>query len=165
MGNTTSCAPTIISGGTVKVLLSDGRLEVYTRPIKAAELMLENPRQFVCNSSDLKVGHRILGLGADEELERRRLYFILPMDLLYSVLTNEEMLSLSYKASRAMKHGNSNNIVRIFPVLGDFCIFPSEVKTLEEESPERKPQPTERFSRQRSWKPALDTILETPSWV
>ncbi|XP_042509036.1 uncharacterized protein LOC122084668 [Macadamia integrifolia] len=165
MGNGTSCAPTIISGGAVKVLSSDGRLEVYTRPIKAAELMLENPRQFVCNSNDLKVGHRITGLAADEELERRRLYFILPMDILYSVLTDEEMFSLSYKASRAMKHGSSsNNIVRIFPVFGDFCMFPSEVKTLEE-STGRKPQPTERLSRQRSWKPALDTILETPSWL
>ncbi|XP_042502290.1 uncharacterized protein LOC122079682 [Macadamia integrifolia] len=163
MGNSTSCAPTIISGGAVKVLFSDGRLEVYTRPIKAAELMLENPRQFVCNSNDLKVGHRILGLAADEELEKRQLYFILPMDLLYSVLTNEELLSISYKASRAVKHGSSNNIGRIFPVLGDFCIFPSEVKTLE--SPERKPQPTKRYSRERSWKPALDTILETPIWV
>nr|DAD31955.1 TPA_asm: hypothetical protein HUJ06_010806 [Nelumbo nucifera] len=54
MGNTTSCAPTNASNGAVKVLFCDGRMEVYTRPIKAAELMLENPCQFVCESSDLK---------------------------------------------------------------------------------------------------------------
>ncbi|KAF8399040.1 hypothetical protein HHK36_014906 [Tetracentron sinense] len=159
MGNATSCAPSLISGA-VKVLFSDGRLEVYTRPVKVAELMLENPRQFVCDSTDLKVGHRIPGLSADEELERRRLYVILPMEMLYSVLTNEEMRSLSYKASRALKHGVSNNIRRIFPVLGEFCMFPSEIKTFD--SAVRDPEPADRYLRQRSWRPALDTIVETP---
>ncbi|CAK9158644.1 unnamed protein product [Ilex paraguariensis] len=160
MGNVASCAPSIISYGVVKVLSSDGTLEIYTRPVKAAELMLENPGRFICDSGHLKVGHRIPGLSADDDLERRQLYFLLPMEMLYSVLTNEEKITLTDKASKALKQG-SLNLARIFPVLGDFCLFPpSEDKTVD--SPARVPELAERYSRQRSWRPALETIIETP---
>ncbi|XP_052180405.1 uncharacterized protein LOC127793744 [Diospyros lotus] len=162
MGNAASCAPSMISSGVVKVLLSDGRLEIYTRPVKAAELMLENPSQFICDAGHLKVGHRIPGLLADEELERRQFYFLLPMEMLYSVLTHEEFTSLSYKASKALKQGVSLNFAKIFPVLGEFCMFPSEAKTLETPGNSHPGRPVDRYCRQRSWTPALETIVETP---
>lgn len=165
MGNVASCTP-LNSNGVFKVLFFDGRVEAYTKPIKAAELMLDHPGQFVCDSSNLKVGHRILGLLADEELERRKFYFLLPMDLLYSVLTHEEMSSLNYKASRATKHGSFNNLGKIFPVFSEFCMFPSEPKRLEADNqvvrePELEPEPVERYFKQRSWRPILETIDET----
>ncbi|KAB1212257.1 hypothetical protein CJ030_MR5G025025 [Morella rubra] len=162
MGNVTSCAPSIISSGAVKVLFSDGRLGAYTRPVRVAELMLENPGQFVCESCSLKVGHRIQGLLADEELELRQFYFLLPMELLYSVLTLEEMSSLSYKATKALKHASFNNLGKIFPVLSEFCMFPSETKTSTTTPAESERESVKRFSKQRSWKPALETIVETP---
>ncbi|KAJ4830334.1 hypothetical protein Tsubulata_041837 [Turnera subulata] len=165
MGNGTSCAPSIISSsGVVKVLFSNGNLQIYTKPVKAAELMLENPGHFVCDSTTLRTGHRIHGLSADEELQRRQLYFLLPMDLLYSVLTREEMSSLTYKATKALKQ--TNNFGKIFPVFSDFiCIFPSEfVKTVDatNQSGEHTVPATERYTKQRSWKPALETIVEIP---
>ncbi|KAJ7975250.1 DUF4228 domain protein [Quillaja saponaria] len=163
MGNAGSCTPSIISNGVMKVLFLDGRLVAYTRPIKAAEIMVENPGQFVCESSNLKVGNRIQGLLADEELERRQFYFLLPMELLYSVLTHEELSSLNYRASRVMKHGSLNNLAKIFPVFSEFCMFPSEAKKLDSYSQViSAPEPVERYSKQRSWKPALGTIDETP---
>ncbi|PQQ15471.1 uncharacterized protein Pyn_28864 [Prunus yedoensis var. nudiflora] len=128
--------------------------------------------QFVCESSSLKVGNRVHGLTADEELERRQFYFLLPMDLLYSVLTHEELSSLTYKASKALKHRSFNSFSKIFPVLGEFCMFPSEAKRLDKNigddiSPSSHSEPmlvlVERYSKQRSWKPALETIIETPS--
>ncbi|KAJ1437782.1 hypothetical protein SESBI_03197 [Sesbania bispinosa] len=165
MGNVASCTPSLITNGVIKVLFLDGRLEAYTKPLRAAELMLEYPGQFVCDSSYLKVGHRIQGLLADEELERRKFYFLLPMELLYSVLTHEEMSSLNYKASRAMKHGSFNNLAKIFPVFSEFCMFPSEPKKLEADNQlerEQETEPAERYSKQRSWRPSLETIDETP---
>ncbi|PRQ15882.1 hypothetical protein RchiOBHm_Chr7g0178221 [Rosa chinensis] len=171
MGNAAaSCVPSRLSNSTtVKVLFFDGRLEVYIRPIKAAELMLEHSGQFVVESSSLRVGNRIHGLTADEELERRRFYFLLPMDLLYSVLTHEELSALTYKASRALKHrGSFNNFSKIFPVLSEFFMFPnSESKPLDgsdHHSPASNslvPLLETRYSKQRSWKPALETIVET----
>ncbi|OIW10138.1 hypothetical protein TanjilG_21975 [Lupinus angustifolius] len=160
MGNAALCAPSLIANGIYKVLYLDGRLEFYTKPMRAAELMLEYPGQFVCDSSYLKVGHRIRGLLADEELRRHKFYFLLPMDLVYSVLTHEEMSSFNYKASKALKHGSFNNLGKIFPV----CMFlPSEPKKIETHSEVmNEPGPIERCFKQRSWRPALETIDETP---
>lgn len=165
MGNVAMCSPSIISNNEVKVLSSDGRLLIYTKtPIKAAEIMLENPGQFLCESSYLKVGQRIPGICAEEELERGQVYFLLPMEMLYSVLTNEELKFLSHKTSKGMKQ--ALNFSKIFP---EFCLFPSAeanaVEDLEEigSSNSNSLQQVERYSRQRSWQPALETIVETPS--
>ncbi|KAF7822224.1 DUF4228 domain protein [Senna tora] len=149
MGNAASCTPSLMKGnnggGTIKVLSLDGRLESYTRAVRAAELMVENQGQFVCDSSFLKVGHRIQGLLADEELEKGRFYFLLPMELLYSVLTHEEICSMNYRASRALKHNNNNN-----SKIGGF-------NNLGKKKVEKKC-----FTKQGSWRPSLETIDETP---
>lgn len=164
MGNAGSCTPNIISSnGAIKVMFFNGRVQIYTKPINAADLMLENPGQFVCDSSTLVVGNRIHGLTAEEELERRRLYFILPMELLYSVLTHEEMSSLNYKATKALKYASFSHLGKIFPV----CMFPApEVKVSGDLGGEDSSADlTERFVKQRSWtwRPALETIVEVPS--
>ncbi|KAK4768467.1 hypothetical protein SAY87_003608 [Trapa incisa] len=165
MGNSTSCAPSILrlSGGAAKVLLLDGRLQFHARPITAGELMVENPGKFVCRSGSLKVGHRIVGLSADDALEPRCFYFLLPMDLLYSVLTCEEMSAIRYRASKSLcsGHGSFKGIGKILPV----CIF-----TLSEGgkgldfsgAAANGSNAVEKvYSKQRSWKPALETILES----
>ncbi|KAG8639818.1 uncharacterized protein LOC110630755 [Manihot esculenta] len=175
MGNATSCAPSIISNGVVKVLLSNGSLQIYTKPVKASELMLENPGKFLCEFNSLKIGQRINGLSADEELERCKLYFLLPMDLFYSVLTQEEMASFTFKATKA-NFKNNHFAKFIFPVLVDFCIFSSEIKRMDHidstcsddhdhdhhDDGDDQPKLVKRYSKQRSWQPALETIVETP---
>lgn len=161
MGNATSCAPSIIllSSGAAKVLLPDGRLQLHTRPITAGELMVENPGKFLCRSGSLKVGHRVVGLSADEVLEPRRFYFLLPMDLLYSVLTHDEMSAIRYRASRSLGHGSFNGLGKIFPV----CIFASNEgnKRLEVADASGSGTIEKVYSKQRSWKPALETIVES----
>ncbi|CAK9329929.1 unnamed protein product [Citrullus colocynthis] len=154
------------SNGAAKVLSLDGKLQSFAKPVKAAELMIEHSGKFLCDSSDLKVGHRIQGLLPDEDLEWRRLYFLLPMDLLYSVLTLEEMSSLTFIATKALKHGNSSGFGRIFPVLmSELCISPADVNRLKLEDGDRENQSSKAvqrlISKQRSWKPALETIAET----
>ncbi|XP_022987495.1 uncharacterized protein LOC111485040 [Cucurbita maxima] len=166
MGNSASCAPSMASNGAAKVLSLDGKLQSYTKRVQAAELMIEHSGKFLCDSADLSVGHRIQGLLPDEDLECRRLYFLLPMDLLYSVLTLEEMRSLTYTATKALKHGNSSGFGRIFPVLiTDLCISLSDVnrlKSADGDRENRSSKPVQRLmSKQRSWKPALETIAET----
>ncbi|KAA3470473.1 DNA (cytosine-5)-methyltransferase CMT3-like isoform X1 [Gossypium australe] len=132
---------------------------MYTKSVKAADLMVENPGQFVCDSGGLKVYFRVHGLTADEVLERRRLYFLLPMELLYSVLTEEETSCLSCKADKALKYA-SFNIGKILPVFNEFCICPFEAKSPPQNAVNdgAKDSVVVRFSKQRSWKPALETI-------
>ncbi|KAJ0962761.1 hypothetical protein J5N97_027883 [Dioscorea zingiberensis] len=166
MGNTTSCTSYVITGGTVKVIAIDGTVEEYMSSIRVAEVMLENPGMFVCDSSHLKVGTRVPGIAADEELACRRLYFILPMDMLYSVLTEEEMVCLTYRAASAVRRGSSTRkITRIFPLLSEFCLFPADqAKPLAHQQQQAlKSGKVERMMmRQRSWMPSLDTIDELP---
>ncbi|KAJ0989138.1 hypothetical protein J5N97_007494 [Dioscorea zingiberensis] len=157
MGNTTSCTPYITSIGSIKIIDMNGTTKEYKQSIKATEIMLENPGQFICDSTHLKVGCRVPGLSGEEELRRQHLYFLLPMDMLFSVLTEEEMLTLSFMATRSKKRG-SKKIARIIPMLTDF------LSSLEL-PPEPASQPEtnvklEKMCRQWSWRPSLDTIEE-----
>ncbi|KAF3787046.1 hypothetical protein EJ110_NYTH23332 [Nymphaea thermarum] len=156
MGNYMSCSPIpfISSSRGVRVLSADGRVEKYGKPVKAAELMLQNPYHFICDARRLQAGRRIPAVEADQELKKQRLYFLLPVELLYAVLSRREIESLSLKASPAKKQTFSNNIGRIFPLLGELCSFPSQHKSKSEE-----------LSRERSplqWRPSLGTIVESP---
>ncbi|KAJ8453285.1 hypothetical protein Cgig2_008169 [Carnegiea gigantea] len=156
MGNAAFCAPAIIGNGATEVVRWDGKLESYAKPVKAAELMFENPGQFVCDAITLQVGHRIVGLVADDELERGQLYFLLPMEMIYSVLTHEEVSHLNYKAYKALKPGS---LGKIFPV----CMFAwDQTKRLESDSQKHdsEAETSTRVSSQRSWRPALETIIE-----
>ncbi|WCJ42092.1 hypothetical protein M5689_022920 [Euphorbia peplus] len=169
MGNSTSCTPSILISNpkSIKLFHSNGTLQIYTKPITAAVLMLENPNEFVCHFNRLKIGHRIQGLSADEELEYRQVYFLLPMDLLYSVLTQEEMGVLRLK----IKKWNYHYLRRIFPVL-----IPSENKATEDFSSVNSlvefsdllsvfsdSGSSRSLCKQRSWTPKLETIVEAPS--
>src|SRR5947207_13649440 len=105
MGNTTSCIPLAPAGGgcsstssaATKVIHADGTVTRLARPVRASDLMRDHPGQFVCDSALLAVGCRVPGVAADELLQPRRAccYFLLPMDMLYSVLTDDEMAALS----------------------------------------------------------------------
>ncbi|EYU40113.1 hypothetical protein ABFS82_09G059800 [Erythranthe guttata] len=175
MGNAAlMCAPSIISngggGGVVRVVsTTDGRLLIYTTkssPPKAAEILIRNPGEFLCESTHLRVGQRIPGVCADEELEIGQLYFLLPMEMLYSVLTDDEMNSIVNTHKTSTKLGfkqqavifSKKNITSITFPHDFFCLFPNNNNNnnnLEDESANG-----ERFIRQRSWEPALETIHE-----
>lgn len=155
MGNTSS-------NSTIRVIAVNGRVQELRRPVRASELTDRNPLHFICDANRLRVGCRIPGLAPSDELEPGRLYFLLPMDLLYSVLTDEEMAALTCKASRRKYKSYIGR--RIFPVLSELCLIPLEAEKVEEER-RRSPEEEEvEVSRQRSWRPALDTIEENP-WV
>uniref|UniRef100_A0A0D9UW62 DUF4228 domain-containing protein n=1 Tax=Leersia perrieri TaxID=77586 RepID=A0A0D9UW62_9ORYZ len=104
MGITPSCIPLApVAGGSsssssstaCKIIHVDGTVTRLARPVRASEVMGDHPGQFVCDSGRLAVGCRVPGVAADELLQPRRAYFLLPMDMLYSVLTDEEMAALS----------------------------------------------------------------------
>jgi len=65
--------------------------------------MLDNPQHFVCHANGLQIGRRINPLTADEELELGNLYFLVPMPMLHSLLSETDMAALGLKANSAMK--------------------------------------------------------------
>ena len=59
--------------------------------MKAAELTLENPEQFVGHYKVVQVGRRAIALSADEGLALENLYFIMPMDNLNAALSASDV--------------------------------------------------------------------------
>ncbi|KAG0491484.1 hypothetical protein HPP92_004456 [Vanilla planifolia] len=167
MGNI-SCMPHD-AAETAKVVTCSGTAYEFLHPVRAEELVRENPGQFVCDSSNLQVGCRVPGLASDQELQRQRLYFLLPLDLLFSVLTEEEMACLRSRAARTKRQRtpkrkkSDGRKKRIFPMFGDFCLSPpvANGSEMKEEKKDCKAMVCgDAGWKQRSWKPALDTIEE-----
>ncbi|KAL6847781.1 hypothetical protein ACP4OV_021909 [Aristida adscensionis] len=197
MGNGPSCIIPAAPGGgggggcatttaaTAKVIHADGRVTRLARPARASEVMRDHPGQFVCDAARLAVGCRVPGVAADEVLEPRRAYFLLPMDMLYSVLTDEEMAALpavhaaSSSAWRRIttglagagaggctkaKDSSCNDGARVYPMLG---LLEADLGA---DQPERGGAAVKKPSgggggglrRHRSWRPVLDTIEEVP---
>eukprot|EP01018_Ginkgo_biloba_P027365 Gb_05766 [translate_table: standard] len=129
MGNYRSCA--CRNTNSLKVIAFNGRILEFQKPIKAVELMLENPQHFVCHANALQTGHRIAALSADEELEQGNTYLLLPMDKLRSVVSPSDMAALALRSvsSRMKVSSNSKVMAKIFPVLfGDIWQLPVDRK-------------------------------------
>ncbi|KAF7026951.1 hypothetical protein CFC21_039032 [Triticum aestivum] len=173
-------------GGGCKVIHADGRVTRLARPVRASELMLDHPGKFVCDACRLAVGCRVPGVAADELLQPRRAYFLLPMDMLYSVLTDDEMAALAAAShgaataataawrrivvttTRRRRGGgrgassrqSNGDAGRVFPVVGLLQL---------QDAPAGHPTIGVKPSgagvglrRLRSWRPVLDTIEEAP---
>jgi hypothetical protein len=195
MGNTPSCIPLAPAGGggasssssaaatTTKVIHADGAVTRLARPVRASELMLEHPGQFVCDPRRLAVGCRVPGVAAAELLQPRRAYFLLPMDMLYSVLTDEEMAALSESHSHAASswkriaaaarrhHGRLRRSgkdeacgggARVCPMLGLLETGGLGADNSKRELRASLAGKSGGLRRHRSWQPVLDTIEEVP---
>lgn len=166
-----SSASVMSSSNTVKVVLSDGRLQEFQRQVKVAEVMLENPQHFLCHASALHVGRRISALRADEDLEMGQLYLLLPMSKLQSVLSVSDVVAITVKAESAKRRGSAKNSPKFAGVQspevensqcgGVFleregnCLPKMDMERMSVEELARY-----RLSRCRSWKPKLETIRE-----
>ncbi|MQM19412.1 hypothetical protein Taro_052416 [Colocasia esculenta] len=104
MGNTSGChqahqhvapsSPKVATAGDdkaskhlVKLIMADGTVEVYNRPVSAAELMMSHPMHFVCRSDAFTIGQRIPALEEGEQLQPGHAYFLLPAHFFQSVLS------------------------------------------------------------------------------
>ncbi|EXB28602.1 hypothetical protein L484_009761 [Morus notabilis] len=79
MGNSIAQRPQRESQSTGKVILWDGSVHEFDKPVTAAELMLEHPQQAVVEFQPAVAGKRPTPLPADKKLETRRVYLMLPM--------------------------------------------------------------------------------------
>ncbi|GLJ44741.1 hypothetical protein SUGI_0940800 [Cryptomeria japonica] len=177
MGNYVSCAASTVPSKMFKVVLPNGSVQEFHRRVKAAELMLENPQQFVCHANGLQIGRRINPLLADEDLELGQLYFLLPMQKLKGVLSGTDMASLAFKANSATKgSGHGKNNAKILPLLfGDMLperrkdadlLMDEKAQELPRLNLEDDPDLSTAFEQLRlsgcrAWKPKLETISES----
>ncbi|KAF8052318.1 hypothetical protein N665_1572s0002 [Sinapis alba] len=167
MGNTSSCAPSNSSSGSVVKILAPftGTLEVFSKPIKTSDIVSQNySGLFITDSTLLQVGHRVTAVSPDEFLRpRRHLYLLLPTDMLYSVLTQEELALISEKAAEILNESRYNHLKKIFRRRNSLSVNDHD-KHGDHDVVEKRETLEEKVlyeSKYGSWRPGLETIVES----
>lgn len=161
------------SDATGKVILSDGSVHEFDKPITVAELMMEHPMEVVVEFKAHVSENRPSPLPADKKLEMKKVYLMLPMRRgKPASLSSNEARDVLLAANSVLR--SSTSTWRFLPL---FCAAESEqrfVRLEKEETAERSREVgvvsecldgrPEYLSRQVSgkgtWKPSLDTIVE-----
>ncbi|AAF98436.1 Hypothetical protein [Arabidopsis thaliana] len=68
------------NGGRIKLVRSDGSLQVYDRPVVVSELTKDFPKHKICRSDLLYIGQKTPVLSETETLKLGLNYFLLPSD-------------------------------------------------------------------------------------
>ncbi|KAJ4838657.1 hypothetical protein Tsubulata_004251 [Turnera subulata] len=183
MGN--SIAHQSSSEAAGKVVLSDGTVFKFDKPLTVAELMLEYPQQVVVEFHPGLSEKRPTPLPADKRLEVKKMYLMLPMKRgKPAALTSEEARHVILTANSVLRSRSLLSSSKFLPLFAKMCSavtgeeqkrFVSKKKELEEVRPQERPCASEflqeifettrpeYLSRQLSgkgWKPNLDTITE-----
>ncbi|GLJ44732.1 hypothetical protein SUGI_0940590 [Cryptomeria japonica] len=104
---------------TANLILMDGRIEVFSEPLKCKEILQQYPGHFICSSDGLYIGRKICDvLEEDDQLQVGQLYFLLPIQKLEYVLTDSDMAALLLKASSALqqRRSRSKKVQHLFDV-------------------------------------------------
>ncbi|OAY48747.1 uncharacterized protein LOC110614583 [Manihot esculenta] len=174
------------SKATGRVILSDGRVHEFEKPLTVAELMLEYPQQVVVEFRPDLSEKRPIPLPADNKLDMKKVYVMLPMKRGKPASLSSEQARhvVSVLGSRSLLSSS-----RFLPLFARICPaggieegqtttkFVSERKENDSElmlAEMLENRPPEYLSRQLSgkgWKPSLDTIKEKkvekkiPHWL
>ncbi|KAI9180429.1 hypothetical protein LWI28_004729 [Acer negundo] len=87
---------------TAKIIRMDGRLQEIRQPIKAGDVISQNPKTFLCSSESMYVDSVLPHVPEDEELQLGQIYFLMPLSKSHVPLTLQELCSLAIKASSAL---------------------------------------------------------------
>ncbi|XP_010941915.1 uncharacterized protein [Elaeis guineensis] len=114
MGICTSCeAVAVAPTATAKVVLPDGELREYDRPVSVAHVLQKDPSCFVCDADVMEFDGFVSAVGADEELRPGNIYFLLPKTMLKHPLHAEDLAALAVRASAAlMKAATAGDRIR-----------------------------------------------------
>lgn len=181
MGNS---APHRLSDTTGKVILSNGAVFTYDKPLTVAELMLEHPQEVVVEFQPVANGKKPTPLPADQKLEMKKLYLMLPIRKGKPAISSEEAKRLLAKTNALLKSKALLSYTGFLPLFVRMCpaaganhdaVLMDKRKCLgerkEEEEEERKcdyfrerlegrPEFLSRQISGKGWKPSLDTIRE-----
>ncbi|XP_073027438.1 uncharacterized protein [Primulina eburnea] len=171
MGNSISHWQSGGAAATGKVILSDGAVFKYDEPVTAAELMLEHPQEVVV---ELINGKKPTPLAADEILDRKKLYVMLPIKKgKQTTLSYQEAKELLTKTNSLLKSKALLSFTGFLPMFVRICHpvrehgSPVTMHTKEDRNYfsavselEERPEFLSRQISGKGWKPSLDTINE-----
>ncbi|TYK10680.1 DUF4228 domain-containing protein [Cucumis melo var. makuwa] len=175
----------------IKLILSDGVVRIYHRPIYVSEVLLEFPKHSVCRSDSFYIGQKIPPLSDQDLLQLGHKYFLLPTPFFHSVLSFVTIASFFSSSNSNNKNRFINNAAACHCPFdlqrtpsGCLRIRVSDefISQLLEQGNNPKPLPPQQtpslplgkicttpqlakdytqLVRTRRWKPKLETIKET----
>ncbi|KAJ4727787.1 putative Multidrug resistance protein ABC transporter family protein [Melia azedarach] len=183
MGNYITYRP---SDATGKVILRDGTVHEFDKPLTVAELMLEHPQQVVVELCSAVSEKRPNPLPADKKLEVKKVYVMIPMKRgKPASLSSDEARQVLLSANSLLRSRSLISSSKFLPLFAKICPAVTgeehrfiqlqknkenveegrsvEFKFESEFLPECLDGGPEYLSRQLSgkgWKPSLDTIKE-----
>ncbi|WOK99194.1 hypothetical protein Cni_G07906 [Canna indica] len=103
MGICNSCdALSAADSATAKLVLQDGKLQEFARPVMVSRVLEREPTCFLWDADDMVFDGFVSAVDAEDELRPGQLYFLLPISMLRRPLHAGEMAALAVKASAAL---------------------------------------------------------------
>jgi hypothetical protein len=157
----------VVSPEAIRVVHLNGQLDEFQAPISVKRALQNDPRHFICCSRDLS-GVHCRPLQQEEELRLGELYFLLPLSVLESDLSVENLVALAARLYAAARKGVSRAAQRRRSA-DSICDLPGECQSSIYEKLLRSCDDLEVkmafrehvISKSRSWRPRLHTIQET----
>ncbi|KAH7835685.1 hypothetical protein Vadar_028755 [Vaccinium darrowii] len=87
---------------TAKVIDLEGGLQEFIQPIRAGQILYQNPNCFLCSSETMFLGSRMPQVPNNEELQLGQIYFLIPISKSQTPLTLPDLCALAIKASSAL---------------------------------------------------------------
>ncbi|MCO5573611.1 hypothetical protein L7F22_046892 [Adiantum nelumboides] len=108
MGNLLSCTGiprSLAPHHVVKLVHSNGLVEEFYRAVRVAELSVDYPQHFICNSGSLRptCSGNLRKLSEEDVMEPGQIYFLLPVKAFELPLTQPDVAALFSKAGVARK--------------------------------------------------------------
>ncbi|CAK7343698.1 unnamed protein product [Dovyalis caffra] len=165
MGNRTSCCAITFSRKpkTAKLIDSKGNLRQVSPPVKAAELMLEEPGHVIALVDELKQRSRIIAMRADDELLPGKVYLLVPLSKVSCKISASELATIESTIAASAKRSSKKRSrgAKVLPAMA--------VDLREEEGSEGEVKVLEgndtsatgyQLGNYRPWSPALEPISE-----
>ena len=144
----------------IRIVHSNGRVEEISGTIRASEIMKAHPKHVLkkpSSPSEDGVVPKIIFVPPDAELQRGKIYFLIPMP---STLEKTRSRSSTKKKRREQSQTNLNNMTNSISMATNLLI--SDQYLSEILSEKLSTQRDRRRGRVGVWRPHLESISEAP---
>lgn len=163
MGNYTSCCfpQSFEAQTTAKLFDANGNLQQVKLPLKAAELMLEQPGNAVAPVEELRQTRRISAMRADDELLAGKVYLLVPTGRVHCKVSDLEMaiIELACKKRASVLKPSGSKVLPAAAAAELTEVGEDEVKTFGGDQVIAG-LPGHQFWNYKRWSPVLEPISE-----
>ncbi|KAK9704793.1 hypothetical protein RND81_07G011500 [Saponaria officinalis] len=160
MGNYGSCLNPHngVDSKIAKLVDSQGQVTPIELPTTVAELMLENPGFAICPVDEVVRSRRVLVMKADDVLEGRKYYLLVPVDKVNSRMSDSQLAAIdSLLCKRKVKGGRTRGSSKVSPFVEGGENLESLVRGLSEKCTGLAGQ---KSIVSKAWVPVLEPIME-----